>query len=443
MRIKIYTTLFIALFFNNITNIFAQQPLSLKDCITLALEHNFQLRMSRNNQQMASNNNSLGNSGLLPTLRLNAGANASNNNVERNYNDNTTNETDEKNSNLNAAINFNWTIFEGFSLWSNYQKLNELEKMGELNTKINIEILLAQISAGYFRIVQENIRLKNIKTTLQLSKERLRIVEERYNIGQASRLELQQAKVDFNTDSSKIIRQNELINTAKIDLKTMMALQTTDFNIEANDNEISVNYLLEKDALWKNTEAANLYLTSKNNEKKISEIELKALRGRNFPYVRMNASYGLNQFNYSNSNVQQQTVNGFNYGVTLGFDLFDGMNKQRQQRNARLAIENKALEFDELLNNIKGDFEQLWMSYTNNIALRMLEKESIQNAAENYEIANERYKLGNLSGFELREAQNNLLAAEERLLDVEYKVKLVEISLLQISNTLLTELYKF
>ena len=419
----------------------AQQALSLEDCIGLALENNFQLRIVRNYEQIGRNNNSLGNAGMLPTLQLNSGANASNNSIERNYNDGTSAETQENNSNLNVALNFNWTIFEGFKLWSNYQKLNELEKMGELNTKINVENLIAQVSAGYYKIVQENMRLQNIKSSIQLSKERLRIVEERYNIGQASRLDLQQARVDFNTDSSKIIRQNELINNAKIELKTLMALNNKEIDIAPIEKAIEANYLLEKDALWKDTEMSNLYLESKNKEKQISEIELKALRGRNFPYLRLNAAYGFNQMNYSNANISQQNNAGLNYGLTLGFQLFDGMNRVREQRNARIAIENKSLELEQLLNNIRGDFEQLWMSYRNNNTLRTLEKESVANAAENYEIAMERYKLGNLSGFELREAQNNLLAAEERLLDVEYRIKLVEISLLQISNSLVKSVY--
>jgi len=46
----------------------------------------------------------------------------------------------------------------------------------------------------------------------------------------------------------------------------------------------------------------------------------------------------------------------------------------------------------------------------------------------------ERYKIGDLSGLELREAQNSLLEAEQRLLTAQYNTKLCEISLLQISG---------
>ena len=63
-----------------------------------------------------------------------------------------------------------------------------------------------------------------------------------------------------------------------------------------------------------------------------------------------------------------------------------------------------------------------------------LEKVSLENARLNHEIAMDRYKLGDLSGIQLREAQNNLLQAEERLITAEYSAKLYEISLMQISG---------
>jgi len=49
----------------------------------------------------------------------------------------------------------------------------------------------------------------------------------------------------------------------------------------------------------------------------------------------------------------------------------------------------------------------------------------------------ERYRLGNLSGLDLREVQKSLLDANERLLSVEYQAKIAEISLLQISGNIM------
>jgi len=61
-------------------------------------------------------------------------------------------------------------------------------------------------------------------------------------------------------------------------------------------------------------------------------------------------------------------------------------------------------------------------------------------AKENYEIAMERYLLGDLPGIEMREAQKSLLDAEERILTAQYNTKLCEISLQQISGNVMVYL---
>jgi outer membrane protein TolC len=132
--------------------------------------------------------------------------------------------------------------------------------------------------------------------------------------------------------------------------------------------------------------------------------------------------------------MKQQDNSGFNYGFTLGFTIFDGFNRKREQRNAQITIQNRRLQTEQLAQSLRSDWFKMWMAYRNNLELITLEEENQQAAKENYEIAIERYKLGDLAGIELREAQNSLLGAEERLLQAQFNTKLCEISLLQISG---------
>jgi outer membrane protein TolC len=124
----------------------------------------------------------------------------------------------------------------------------------------------------------------------------------------------------------------------------------------------------------------------------------------------------------------------------LGYSLFDGMNRKREQKNTRIAIQNRDLEHARLELSLKADLSNMWMAYHNNMELTDLEAENLEAARENYEIAMERYRLGDLSGIELREAQNSLLEAEERLLQAQFNTKLCEISLLQISGQVISYL---
>ncbi|HPD87074.1 MAG TPA: TolC family protein, partial [Proteiniphilum sp.] len=281
--------------------------------------------------------------------------------------------------------------------------------------------------------VQQQIRLGNLKYAVALSKERLRIVEARYQVGSLSRLDLQQARVYFNADSSLLIQQYEILHSSRIRLNEMMG-GDVNHSFSAVDTTINCNGLLQKEELLTDALQHNTLLLLAEKNKTLSELELKNRQSQNYPYLRLNTGYGFTHYNYNSGTLDRQRNWGPTVGVTLGYTLFDGFNRRREQKNARISVENRQLALEQSRLALESDFANMWMAYQNNIELTQLEMESLENARLNYEIAMERYRIGDLSGLELREAQNSLLEAEQRLLTAQYNTKLYEISLLQISG---------
>ncbi|MDR2776381.1 MAG: TolC family protein [Tannerella sp.] len=423
------------------TTIYAQEIYTLDKCIGIGLERNYAIRIIRNEEQVSSNNATSGNAGYLPSVDLSGGFSGARYGYDYDYSDGTSEKADASNTGTaNAGINLNWTVFDGFGIQAEYEKLKELKKMGALNTRIAIEDLVANIAAEYYNLIRQRIRLSNLRSAVRLSKERLRIVEERYIIGSMSRLDLQQAKVDFNADSSRLLTQFETLNASQIKLNELMGVDSINRRLTVRDTVPLHSLLDEKDLLEKTlTNNASLLASYKN--KTLSELDYKKVRSRNFPYLRLNAGYGYTDNRYETGNIELQKRLGPNYGITVGFTVFDGMNRRREQQNARIQIKNRELHIQELELGLKADLSNLWMAYRNNLELWELEKENLVVAQENYAIAIERYKLGDLSGIELREAQNNLFEAEERRSIAEYNTKLCEISLLQLSGQILVYLH--
>lgn len=416
-----------------------QVVFNLRRCIETGLQKNYDIRIMRNNQEISDNNLTVGNAGYLPSVDLTTGYSGSVNNTTQNL------ANGEKNKNngihnqlLNAGVNLNWTVFDGFNIQTNHQRLKELQKMGELNTRLTIENFVSGLTSEYYNYIQQNIRLKNLKSAVKLSKERLRIVEARYEIGAGSRLDLQQAKVDFNSDSSRLIKQYEVLYTSRISLNQMMAADNIEQLIVTTDSIIEFNQFINKEDVWQKTLSSNTFLLLSNKNKNLSLLDLKTAQSENYPYLKLNAGYGYTKNIYNTGTIDNQNNLGLTYGLTLGFNLFDGFNRKRKQKNARIEVENKELQYEQTILSLKADFSNMWMAYRNNIDLTNLEKENVQTAKENHEIAIERYKLGDLSGIELREAQNSLLEAEERLVQAEYNTKLCEISLMQISGQVIS-----
>lgn len=417
----------------------AQEVYSLRQCIETGLERNYSIRIIRNEQQISDNNATPGNAGYLPTVDMSGGFSGSVNNNRNKLMDGTTEKQNGVNSETgNIGLNVNWTVFDGFGIQAEYSRLKELQRMGELNTRMTIEDFVADLSTEYYNRIRQNIRLRNLRSSLDLSRERVRIAEERYHIGSGSRMDLQQAQVDFNSDSSKVLNQLEVVNTSRIRLNELMALENVEENIAVKDSVIYPNIFLDEVELWKSTIESNASLLIAQKNKTLSELDYKKVKSRNYPYVKLNAGYGYtaNWYEVGTTDLQQRL--GLNYGITVGLSLFDGLNRRRERRNARIEIENKELRMQELELALRADMSNLWMAYQNNLDLWSLEKENLVVAQENYRIAIDRYKLGELSGIELREAQNSLLEAEERQSIAEYSTKLCEVSLLQLSGQILT-----
>ncbi len=411
---------------------------NLNECIRIGLERNFSLLIARNSEAIAKNNYTIGNAGFLPSLDLTGRHSGSVNDIERNFADGSQTTSDnEYNTTSSAGLSLGLTIFNGFNVLTTYRKLDELKQIGELNTQMEIENLLSDIIVGYYGYIQQVQLSKNLKYAVALSKERLRIDEDRYLLGSSSKLQVLQSRVYLNADSSRLSRQLEVVHAAQIRLNELMAVEDLSLNFTTSDTSITVNpeLLFEKlmdETLVKNT---GLQLSAKN--KIISEYDYKLVVSRSYPYLTASTGYNYSFNTFYPSATKNQQTNGLNYGLTFGVNIFDGFNQRRSIRNSSIDIKNKELQYLEIEQGVKADLITIYSAYRNYLRLIALETQNLQTATENLEIAMERYRLGNLSGIDLREVQKSLLDARESLLSVESLAKLAEISLLLISGNIM------
>ncbi len=383
----------------------------------------------------------MGNAGYLPTITTTNRFGGNLNNTKQNLSDGSKNSTSGVHNNSGTAnVNLDLTLFKGFQVQTTYQKLSELKKIGELSTQLNMENLVSKIIAEYYHYTQQLNLSKNLAYAVEISRERVRIDEQRYLLGSLSKLELFQSIVYLNADSSRYAKQTENQLASQVRLKKLMALENLEENIELKDTLILIDTSLTYNNLLDLTLHQNTGLLLTAKDQVISELDYKIIVGRAYPYLNLSSGYTYSYNRYETGNVKNQQVNGINYGLTLGMDLYDGFERKREKLNAKIAIETQKYQYQEVEQEVKGDLITIYYAYENNLRLMKLEKQNLEVATENLGIALERYKLGNLSGLELREVQKSLLDAEERLISVQYLTKLAEISLLQISGQIMSDI---
>ncbi len=425
-----------------VTPVKGQTVYGLKDCISIGLERNFSILVAKNNETISKNNYTLGNAGFLPKIDLIGGHNGSLNNSTTKKTDGTQTISDGVfNTNTNGSVDLGLTLFNGFSAITTYKKLGELNQVGQLSTQLTIENLITDVVSGYYNYILQVQLMNNLKYALILSRERLRIDGDRYLLGSGSKLEVLQSRVYVNSDSSNLSRQNEVIRSAQIRLNQMMAVENLGNEFLSRDTSIDVNPGLLYEKLLEETLVSNTNLLIAAKNKTISDYDYKLIVSRSYPYLNFSGGYGYNYNTFSMNTNKSQLTNGANYGLTLGVNLFDGNNQRRSIRNSAIDRESKDLRYREVEQGIRADLLSIYSAYSNNLRLITLEEQNFQTATENLDIALERYKLGSLSGIDLREVQKSLLDARERLISAHYQTKLAEISLELISGKIM-EYYK-
>ena len=419
----------------------APAPLTLRKCLEIGLEQNYDVRIVRNEERISDNDATAGNAGMLPEIGLSAGYSGTldNDRTTTPRDGDAVSESGVYDQTASVGLAVNWTLFDGFRIRTNYKRLKEMQQMGALKTRITIEDFMASLTAEYYNYIQQTLRLENFRYAVSLSRERLRITEARVQVGNFSRLDLLQARVDFNADSSKYMSQHELVTASRIRINELLANENLDEKLCICDTLIRVNSTLEWDTLLEKTLSANASLLMAEHDNTLAELDLKTVQARNYPYVNLTTGYGYSHNRYGSGTNRSRGTLGLNAGVQVGFTIFDG-NRRREQRNARIGIDNARLTRQRLEQSLRADLSNFWQAYRNNLEVILLEEENLIAAKENYEIAMERYLLGDLPGIEMREAQKSLLDAEERILTAQYNTKLCEISLQQISGNVMVYL---
>jgi len=418
-----------------ITPLVAQEKLSLEQAIAISLQNNFDIKLVSNDVQIAKNNVNLGNAGILPRVDVNFNEGGGLQNTTRTQaSGNEQVLTGVRNTNMGYGVALGWTIFDGLQMFTNYERLKELEKLGEVNAKGAILTTISNVVNAYYSVSKEQQLVVARDSALDVSKLRLRIADNKLSIGRGSKLDVLAATVDYNTDTAAYLQEINLLKNAKVNLNQIMARNLeTDFK---TDTLISINSSMDYTTLSKQAEQLNPDLQNAFINKKISELDLKRIKGQRYPVIGVNGGY---EFQRSASptgfNIQQR-ANGFTYGLTASMNIFNGFLQRQNERNAKILINTSELNLEKTKQDINAQLLLAYQDYITNLSLLNVEKNNVDIAKQNLDITLEKYRLGSIAPLELREAQRNSIDAIARFLEAQYQAKLTEIALKEISGTL-------
>jgi len=406
----------------------SQESLTLEDAIRIGLGNSYSIKISKNNIQIAQNNNTLGNAGFLPRVDVSGSQTG---NIQERYQEN----SDGTNSTVtgfptnttSAGALLSWTVFDGMSMFLQREKLEIYSQQSVLSLRIAVENTVADIAYTYYNIALNEKLYNSLKDQMALSRQRLRIAHEKSKIGVGNELQELQSEVDYRADSARYLQQKSYLVNLKAELNRLL---TREANVQFSVyTSIPVPQVGDVSEILQEVLDSNPQIAYERLQNRLGELDYNQAKSPRFPRVNVSGAYNFS--NVVTPDAQQQVYRtlGPAFGVNASIALFDGFNTSRKIRNAQILVENQRLSYDELILNLQSNAFKLVNNLNQAIELVKVEEKSVELAQRNTDTAWEKYRLGAISDIELRESQNKLLDAQTRLISAQLNAQAAEIEI--------------
>lgn len=413
--------------------------LTIEEAVAAALKNNYDILLLKNDSAVYALNNSYAKAAFLPRFNASSAVLFNNNNLKQKLADGSERKQDGiRSNNVNASLNMNWTVFDGFRMFATRDKLAEFVTLGSLTIKNQLINTISDIIKTYYNIVRQKQQRKAIEEQMGINEERVKQAEKKLKVGLGAKPELLQAKLDLNAQKAALLQQLTLIEKLKDQLNQLMVFEpgTT---YEVADSIVFDNTLVAGD-IFSSAEKNNTELQVAKQNIQIASTTLRERKADRFPVVSLNSAYNYNKTTnklvVNNFTPLFNRNHGFNYGVSISIPILNSFTVKRQIREAKLDIEYQQLIYDYQKTKINIAISNAYKDYELQKKTLELEESNIMLAKENVYIAVERLRLGISTSLELRETQKSLEDAYNRLIAARYNTKVAETELLRLRGSL-------
>ncbi|RYY41245.1 MAG: TolC family protein [Chitinophagaceae bacterium] len=414
--------------------------LTVDEAVALALRQNYDIRLSRNDSLLAALDYGYSKYAFFPRLNGTAAYVQNRNNQAQTLADGTKRQSNGiKTNNFQYAVNLNWTLFDGLKMFVTRDRLGELVRLGELQIRAQVVGTVADVLRNYFDIARLQQQQLATNEAMQLSNERLKLAQYKFDIGTGIKSDVLQAQIDLNAQKAMLLTQQNALRVLQEQLNRQLTLQPgTTYRVQ---DSIPINPLLQLDSVQIASEANNPQLLLTQKQIDIAELAVKERRAERWPTVSFNSAYNFNRTD-NNTAINPFTPvfnqnRGFNYGLSATIPIFNGYQARRNIKAAELDVANLQLQYEANKSVIGAGIITAYQNYSLARQTLELEESNILLIRENLTIARERYRLGLSTFLEQRTAEQNLYDAQSRLIQARFNIKAAEIELARLRGDII------
>ncbi|MEO7082356.1 MAG: TolC family protein, partial [Flavobacteriales bacterium] len=339
------------------------QHLTADEAVRISMENNYGVRIARSAAEQAKVANNPGAAGMLPRVDARGAYSVDNAGTKQEFFTGEKREADNANTKLiNGDVELNWTLFDGLSMFAAKDRLDVLERLGETQLRQELEVTIYDVLTTYYQLVQLEKAVLVQREGMQTSRERMTITETGERIGSSSGLELVQARLDLSADSAQMLDLLQQTAITRNSLNTLLARDPgTTFAV---DTVIPATGAMDLAALRQAALSTNTSLQQAREQRMVSDLSVKELRGTLLPQVEGFANYGYSKQTSEVGFLKSSYRLGPQYGLMLSIPLFRG-GAIKAVKQAQLAGEQADLSVQQTQLELERDLLNTWSQYEN------------------------------------------------------------------------------
>ena len=404
---------------------------TLSGCLEYALEHNIQLRQTRNTYLSGIEDTKQARAALFPSLS------ASTSQSLANYpsSDVTDNNMYTGSYNLNASM----SLFRGgsLSIALKQQKVqNEMDLLSVEETANDIRIAIVQ---AYMQCLYAAEAVAVNRSNADASKAQRDRAEEMWRAGSISRVDFAQLESQWKSDEYQIVSAQTSYDEYLLQLKQLLELDIMDgMNLAGPDvsEDQILSILPPKSDIYEAALDAMPEVERGTLSVQAAELEIKQARAGFFPSISLSAGVGTSFMTATGAGTATGSTPGYvsgnqywnnfheNIGLTLSVPIYSNRSNRTALNKARLSAENTRLEQQSIEKDLLKEVESAYLGAVSNQSRYIAALQQEDYARQSYDLTCEQFSLGVKNTVELITAQNELISAQQEVLQAKYMTML-------------------
>ena len=412
--------------------------MTVEQAVGIGLKNNYNIQIARHGAQQAQNNRGKGLAGFLPIVDSEGNMRYDAANENQTGSPMSFGHSDSRT--WSSRLILNWTLFDGFRMFADKKRYDELADMGEYNARDTIEKNVVAIMTAFFHLVQSKQLLDVAVSTRDLSKTRLDRQQIRHNIGGSSSTDLLNARVNFNNDQTLLLNRELTVTIARKQLNVLLGRDPlTPVQVK---KQIKIPPLdTDLDKLIQLAKTRNSTLLAADKNRGAAHEKVRIAKSVIWPQLLLNGSYGYTDRSSFGDDIptsadrKRSTIDA-SIWLMLRFNLFNGNVDKINIANAHLDYINQNLAFRNTENDLKGLVYEKYSTYRKKIETLTLAEQNVITARQNMELEEHRYFTGASDSLNFRDAQVKLALARATRIVARFEARIALLDLHKLTGEL-------